>query len=48
MKRNILAAVALTAVATFGLSACSMSPAEEETSASFRPPERGPEISEVR
>jgi len=32
MKRNILAAVALTAVATFGLSACSMSPAEEETS----------------
>ena len=31
MKRNILAAVALTAVATFGLSACSMSPAEEET-----------------
>jgi len=31
MKRNILATVALAAVATFGLSACSMSPAEEDT-----------------
>ena len=31
MKRNILATVALAAVATFGLSACSMSPAAEET-----------------
>lgn len=32
MKRNILATVALAAVATFGLSACSMTPAEDTTS----------------
>jgi uncharacterized surface protein with fasciclin (FAS1) repeats len=43
MKRNILATVALAAVATFGLSACSMSPAEDTTPPAAAPTEEAME-----